>query len=442
MIRHHLKAFFPHQTTHRLTLTALEDVTLNTAHTIWKECAAGLTTFIMMAYALIVNPLILAHAGLPLHTVFLATCITSAIACLLMGLWVRLPIMIAPSMAINSYFVAHLVPFYQGQWRQALTAVMLSGFILMLIAYLKWPRHIIKALPESLMLGTMSGIGLFMMWVALDASGIGYPWHHWPVNPQAIFNFSLTCLLIQLGQHYRIPGHFLISLVLVTLAANLGFKTHVPSSVVDLTQVTTTLNQIDFRWGFRTLVHALVLAGLIVFDSTSTLHTLTENTPLKTTSAFAQQQRLTLMTTGFTTLLGAHLGTSNMGIYFESASGISAGGRTGWSALLVGACFLASLLLGPYLSYIPNSVPTAALFMIAFSIAKRGVKLKNMPFCQAAPACLVLISIPAFHAIADGLGLGVLTYLALNAKKTAMNTWILGAVFVIYFLVRLIYLGG
>ena len=102
-------------------LTALKDIQLNTAKSRWQELSAGLTTFVTMAYAVIVNPLILSHAGMPMHSVFFATCVTTACACFAMGFWARLPIAIAPSMAINGYFVAHLVPFYHGQWHQALT---------------------------------------------------------------------------------------------------------------------------------------------------------------------------------------------------------------------------------------------------------------------------------------------------------------------------------
>ena len=187
------------------------------------------------------------------------------------------------------------------------------------------------------------------------------------------------------------------------------------------------------------MVHAGVLASLIVFDSTSTLHTLTEKSPLRETSSFPQQQRLTLMTTGISTMIGAHLGTSNMGIYFESAAGLSAGGRTGWCAIIVGICFLACLLLAPYLALVPNAVPTATLFMIALSIAKKSFFTRQALCTHIHPACVTLISIPAMRAIADGMGLGLLTYIMLNYKTGEIKrpTWILTMIFLIYFGVRL-----
>ena len=432
--------FLPPLETRNWQFTALKNIQLDTAKSRWQELSAGLTTFVTMAYAVIVNPLILAHAGMPIHSVFFATCITTAFACFAMGLWARLPIAIAPSMAINGYFVAHLVPFYHGQWHQALTCVLLSGILLVIIACLKWPRHIIRALPNSIILATMSGIGLLIVTVALQASGIFPKTFSLPytLNMHALINFGLTCSLLVLGKRYNIPGYALISMLIVTLLAN-GLW---PAQKIPLAHIIIngdTFNQIDLRWTFRTLVHAGILASLIVFDSTSTLHTLTEKSPLSATSSFPQQQRLTLMTTGISTMIGAHLGTSNMGIYFESAAGLSAGGRTGWCAIIVGMCFLACLLLAPYLSLVPNAVPTATLCMIALSIAKKAFLLDRHHARTFIPACITLIGIPAMRAIADGMGLGLLVYIMLNYKTGEIKrpTWILTLIFLIYFGVRL-----
>lgn len=403
-----------------------------------NEIIAGLTVFVTMAYILILNPIILANAGIPLAFSFVATCLATALSCFLLGLWAKFPLAIGPSMAINSYFVTSIVDKFDGDWSAALGAVFLSGVFLCIAAFFNMPKKINLSVPKNIKLATVTGLSILIMKVAISSSNI-FNSGLFDINFINFFGFTFTIILCCLVKRYKIFGGSLLVIIIASLLIDYIW----PESISNINSI--NFNEMHFVLSFGsyldTIFNALLLAFLIIFDSTSTIFALTENNVLSTSDGFVQQKSKTLMITGLGTMLSSFLGSTNMGIYFESAAGIDAKATSGICPLIVGICFLLGLLLAPYLCYIPQSVPSAVLFLVALKISSVFLKINYKNFRIFIPVVITIFIISYFKAIADGLGFGLVLYVFLNYKneKPKKESLVLIGVMVLYWITNIIY---
>lgn len=411
------------------------------------ELLAGLTTFLTMAYAVIVNPLVLSKSGMDAGAIFTATCVITALGCVLIGLMANYPTAIGPSMAMNVYFVAELVDHLGFAWQQALSIVAITGMIIAVLAKLRIRTWLEKALPDSLKQATSAGIGLFIGVIAIKFSGSLSETGHWYQHLQwaQLGLFAGGAILIYVLNHKRILGGTVIGIAVVSI---IGSFFH-PLNIQHVFSMPPSMLPTFSQWQWHGLVNGTALtaiASLVLvstFDCTATLNGLLHDTHLMKEPKIRHRMRRALYANGLATYAGAASGLSNMNPFFESASGIHSGGRTGFTSIVVAGFFLLCLFFSPLVKAIPAYATSAALFFVAFCMSHRIRQINWRVWRDALPSAVTLIMIPASFSIADGIGYGLGSYILVNllsgeTKAISRDTWILTAIFAAYAGARLL----
>ena len=390
--------------------------------TVRKEVVAGVTTFLTMAYIVVVNPSILSATGMDFGAVFVATCLAAVIGTLIMGLWANYPIALAPGMGLNAFFSFTVVGRMGYSWQVALGAVFLSGLLFFLLSLFKVREWIINSIPLSLRFGISAGIGFFLALIAFKNAGIVVDHPATLVGlgdvktPQALLFFGGFLLICALS-FKRVTGAVMIGIIAVTLAALAlglieyeGFFSAPPS-------LAPTFMQLDIAGAFNIGMISVIFAFLFVdlFDTSGTLIGAAQRGGLLDNEGKLPRLGRALMSDSVATMSGAALGTSTTTSYIESTAGISAGGRTGLTAVVVALLFLACLLLSPIASIIPPYATAPALLYVAVLMTS-GLKLIDWDdVTDAAPAVVTALMMPLTFSIANGIALGFITYALLKA---------------------------
>jgi AGZA family xanthine/uracil permease-like MFS transporter len=414
-------------------------------HTRWQqEIIAGITTFLTMVYIIMVNPAILAQAGLNPGTAFLATCIVAATGSILCGLLSNYPIALAPSMSLNAYFAFSVVKSGQLDLGQALACVFISGVIFFLLTLFRIRDWLLQAIPPTLSHAIGAGIGLFIGLIGLRQLGIIVPSPDtlvtlgniatWPV----LLGFTGLCLMIILDNH-RIPGAILIAIITITILGNFLGINHFHATLIEFPQLSSAWNIIDFHGLMTSHGIMIIFTFLLValFDSTGTLLSLLYQAGLAGNTQVLRRISMAFYSESIVTMLGGLLGTSTSGPYVENASGIAAGGRSGLTAVTVGILFICMLWLAPLATAIPVFAYSPALIFVAY---KMCVHLSRIDWSSAAegfPAVLIILLIPLTFSIANGIACGFIVYIIMQItcgkwRELHFSSWILFAVFLIY----------
>jgi len=390
--------------------------------TVRKEIVAGITTFLTMAYIIVVNPSILSATGMDFGAVFVATCIAAAIGTLIMGLWANYPIALAPGMGLNAFFSFTVVGSMGYSWQVALGAVFLSGFIFFILSVVKIREWIINSIPMSLRFGISAGIGFFLGFIALKNAGIVVD------NPATLVSmgeikmaesllffggFVLICAL----SFRRITGAVMIGILAITAVAMMMGMVEFDGLVSAPPSLAPTLMELDIAGALNVGMISIVFAFLFVdlFDTSGTLIGAAQRGGLLDKDGKLPRLGRALMSDSVATMSGAALGTSTTTSYIESTAGISAGGRTGLTAVVVAVLFLACLVLSPIASIIPPYATAPALFYVAVLMAS-GLKLVDWDdITDAAPAIVTALTMPLTFSIANGIALGFITYAVIKA---------------------------
>jgi AGZA family xanthine/uracil permease-like MFS transporter len=390
--------------------------------TVRKEIVAGITTFLTMAYIIVVNPSILSATGMDFGAVFVATCIAAAIGTLIMGLWANYPIALAPGMGLNAFFSFTVVGSMGYSWQVALGAVFLSGFIFFILSVVKIREWIINSIPMSLRFGISAGIGFFLGFIALKNAGIVVD------NPATLVGmgeikmaesllffggFVLICAL----SFRRITGAVMIGILAITVIAMMMGMVEYDGLVSAPPSLAPTFMQLDIAGALNVGMISVVFAFLFVdlFDTSGTLIGAAQRGGLLDKDGKLPRLGRALMSDSVATMSGAALGTSTTTSYIESTAGISAGGRTGLTAAVVAVLFLACLVLSPIASIIPPYATAPALFYVAVLMAS-GLKLVDWDdITDAAPAIVTALTMPLTFSIANGIALGFITYAVIKA---------------------------
>ncbi|RZU98210.1 NCS2 family permease [Spiribacter vilamensis] len=410
-----------------------------------RELLAGLTTFLTMAYIVVVNPSILSETGMDWGAVFVATCLAAALGSLIMGLYANYPFGLAPGMGLNAYFTYGVVLGMGIAWETALGAVFLSGILFLIISVLPIREWLINAIPLSLKMAISAGIGFFLAIIALQNAGV-------VVNSDAtlVTLGDLTAIptllamlgfVIMVGLSYReIPGAVLIGILVVSLIG-------VPLGVAEFDGVVSmppdpspTFLQMDIAGALELGLVSVVLVFLFVdlFDSTGTLVGLSHRAGLLDRDGRLGRLRSALVADSGASIGGALFGTSTTTTYIESASGINAGGRTGLTAVVIAVLFLLSLFFLPVVSAIPGYATAPALLFVACMMVRGLAELDWDDITDTAPAVVTAIAMPLTYSIADGMGLGFITYVfgkTLAGKPMQIHpaVWLIAALFVLRF---------
>lgn len=384
--------------------------------TVRREVVAGVTTFLTMSYILFVNPQILGKAGMDVGAVFVATCLAAAASTAVMALYANYPIALAPGMGLNAYFAFTVVLSEKFTWQQGLAAVFVSGVLFLIISVLRLREYIIDAVPQSLKLAIAAGVGLFLGIIALQSAGIVVA--H-PVTlvtlgplgkPAAILALVGFCLIVALNARGVVGGTLLGILLVAAVGLPLGLTSYTGIASLPPSLAPTFL-QLDFSRLFELGFLIIVLSILFVdvFDNAGTLIGVAHRAGLLVEGRLPRM-REALVADSFAAMGGALLGTSTTTSYIESAAGVSAGGRTGLTALTVSGLFLVALFFAPLASMIPAYATAAALLYVATLMARALADLDWEDATEAAPALVTALAMPLTYSIATGIGLGFITY--------------------------------
>lgn len=412
-----------------------------------REVAAGAATFLTMAYILVVNPQILAAAGIDPGAAFVATCLAAAIGSALMGLVANLPIALAPGMGINAYFAFVVVGAQGVSWQAALGAVFVSGLIFFAVSVSRIREWLIDGIPLSLKLGIAAGIGMFLGLIGLKNLGLVV------ANPVTLVGMgniasapvilgSLGFILMAALSARRVPGAIILG-ILATAAAGIPFGlTNFHGVLAPPPSLAPTFLQLDigavFSIGMLGVVFTFFLVDLL--DNAGTLIGTTHRAGLMREDGSVPRLGRALMADSGGAMIGAVLGTSTTVSYIESAAGIQQGGRTGLTALAVGAFFLLALFAAPLAASIPEFATAPALILVAGLMAQALKSVHWDDETEYLPAMITVFAMPFTFSITTGIGLGFLAYagikaLAGRAREVHGAVWVLAALCAIKFAV-------
>ncbi len=421
--------------------------------TVRTEILAGATTFLTMAYIILVNPAILGQAGMPVAAVAAATCLAAAFASVLMGLVANVPLALAPGMGLNAYFSFTVVQGMGIPWPVALACVFLSGVVFLLLTLGGIRQLIIETIPLHLFAAVGGGIGLFIGFIGLKNAGIVVSSPATSVTlgkltepGAALALFGL--LLISALTLWRVRGAMLIGIVVTTLAGwAIGIVSFAPQPY-DLGAIGDTAFKLDLPGLFGG--HGLGLLEIIfvflfvdLFDNVGTLVAVTRRAGLIGEDGRIPRLNRILLADATATMVGSVAGTSTVTSYVESAAGVQAGGRTGLTAVVTGLLFLLAMLAAPYAQLIPLAATAPALILVG---ALMMAPLAEVPWDEpeiAIPAFLTLVMIPLSFSIANGLAFGITAHALMKMLKgeARARDWLLFLLAAL-FVIRFIWLAG
>ncbi|MBK1661394.1 NCS2 family permease [Paracraurococcus ruber] len=413
--------------------------------TVRTEVLAGATTFLTMVYIVIVNPGIMAQAGIDQGAAFVATCLAAAIGSALMGLLANFPIALAPGMGLNAYFAFAVVLGMGVTWQVALGAVFLSGLLFLAVSLLRVREWLINGIPLSLKLGIAAGIGFFLGLIGLKNMGlvVDHPATLVGLGKLTETSVLLGCLgfvIIAGLSARRVPGAIVIG-ILATAALGIPFGLTKFSGIVSLPpSLAPTFLQLDIAGALQLGVLGIVFTFFLVdlLDNTGTLIATTHRAGLMRKDGSVPNLGRALQADSGGAIIGSALGTSTTVSYIESAAGIQAGGRTGLTALTAAVLFLAVLFLAPLATSIPAFATAPALVFVACLMAQA---LRDVAWDDATdyvPAVITTLSMPFTFSIATGIGLGFITHALLKvaagrAAEVSGAVWIIAGLCVVKF---------
>ncbi|MDH5303812.1 MAG: NCS2 family permease [Gammaproteobacteria bacterium] len=416
------------------------------ATTVRVEVMAGVTTFLTMAYITVVNPSILSAAGMDFGAVFVATCIAAAIGSVIMGLYANYPIAQAPGMGQNAFFTFSVVLGMGHSWQTALGAVFVSGMIFVVLSVLPVREWLINAIPRSLKLGMAAGIGLFLGFIAFKNAGIVVQNDATFVTLGNIVSFEpLVCLaafvIIAALAARRVRGAVIIGILAATVVGWLFGKNEFHGLLAMPPSPAPVLLQLDIaaalQWSMLTVILSMLIVD--VFDTAGTLIGVATRAGLVDADGKLPRIGKALLSDSTATVVGAIAGTSSTTSYIESAAGVEAGGRTGLTAVVCGLLFIGCLFFAPLAQSVPAYATAAALLFVACLMTRSLADIDWPDVTESAPAVVAAITMPLAFSIAEGIGLGFISYVLIKlvsgrARDCSPAAFVIAAIFALKYL--------
>lgn len=414
------------------------------------EILAGITTFMTMAYILVVNPGILSQAGMDFGAVFTATALSAALATMLTGLYAKLPFAQAPGMGLNAFFAFTIVKQMGYSWEFALTAVFLEGIIFILLTAFNVREAIVNSIPNNIKKSISVGIGLLIAFIGLDNA-------HVVIHPKdggtivalgnitsgeallAIIGILITGILLA----KNIRGALLIGIVITTLIGIPMGITKVPTSFLSMPPSLSPIF-LKFEWHNiftpNMFIALFTLLFMDMFDTVGTLVGVATKAKMLDENGNVPRVKEALFCDAIGTTLGACLGTSTVSTFVESASGVAEGGRTGLTAVSTATMFLIALFISPLFIMIPAPATAPSLILVGLFMMSPIKEIELEDFTEAIPAFLTIIMMPLSYSISDGIVFGVVSYIVIKTltgkvKDVSLTTFIVGALFVLKFFI-------
>ena len=416
----------------------------------WRtEILAGVTTFVTMAYIVLVNPAILSATGMPLAAVTAATCLSAAFGSILMGVVARYPIALAPGMGLNAYFTYAVCIKLHIPWQTALGAVFLSGILFLALTVAGIRQSILYAIPHELYAAVASGIGLFIAFIGFSKAGIVVSDPETFVTLGNMRNptvaLALFGLIVMVALEVKkVRGAILIGVLATTgLAWALGLA-HWTAAGGGFGSLAGTAFKLDIRGALNTGLLEIVFIFFFVdlFDNLGTLVGVTKRAGLIEADHSIPRLNRILFADATATVFGSLTGTSTVTSYVESTAGVAAGGRSGVTAIVTGLLFLAAIGAAPFVGIVPPAATAPALILVGSLMLATITEIRWHDPLIAVPSFLTLMLIPLTYSIANGLGFGIIAWAVLHLAtgKFRRQEWLL-YVLAALFLVRFVYLG-
>ena len=434
--------------------------------TVKTELAAGLTTFMTMAYILAVNPSVLSTTGMDSTAVLLATCLASFIGTACMAFMANLPFALSAGMGLNVYMAYTVCGIYGYSWQVALLAVFIEGIIFIILSLTNVREAIFNAIPLSLKRAVSVGIGLFIAFIGLQNAGLAVDSATLVSLVNFRENFSTTgiCALLALigllmtSILYikKVKGSILIGifgtwilgiicqLVHIYVPDNESYFSLLPTfKMTDFSKLGETFGQcfnVDMSgvgiFNFVVVIFSFLFVDL--FDTLGTLIGVSTKANMLDKDGKLPKIKPALLADAVATSAGAVLGTSTTTTFVESSSGVAAGGRTGLTALTTAVLFLLSMLFAPIFIAIPSFATAPALILVGFLMFSTisEIKLSEKNYASAIPAYLCIIAMPLFYSISEGIAIGVISFVVINlicGKRKEINPimYVLAVLFVL-----------
>lgn len=402
------------------------------------EVIGGLTTFLTMAYIIIVSPMILSEAGMDKPALISATCLAAALGTLLVGLWANVPFAMAPGVGLLPFFTYTLVLGQGLSWQTALGVVFVSGVAFFVLTVAGIREKVVTAIPLSLRIATAAGIGLFITFIGFKNMGlvVDNPATFVSIGPMTtpVLIGLLALLLITILELRKVKGSILIGIAAATIAGALLGEVAVPDALVSappsLAPIAFKLDILSaLRWGLVGSIFSFMFVDL--FDSIGTIVACSYEAGHVEEDGTIRKIDKVLEADAVATIAGALLGTSTTTTYIESASGIADGARTGLASVVTGILFLAALFFAPLIGVVPGFATAPALVIVGVFMFRNIRQINFSDMKEAVPAFLTMILMPLTFSIATGLTVGFLSYILIgvfsgNAKKISPVMWVVG----------------
>lgn len=411
------------------------------------ETMAGITTFLSIAYILVVNPMILSQAGMDKGAVFTATALSAIIGSLLIGLLANFPVGISPSMGLNSFFTFSVCIGMGIEWETALTGVFISGILFMILSLLKIREKIINVIPQDLKHAIAAGIGFFVAFIGLKNAGIVIQSDATfvtvgeltsPTTLLALFGLGLAIILLVRG----VSGAIFYSMVITTIAGIFLGQIDRPDSIIgEIPSLAPTFGvvftQLDQIFTFEILAVIFTFLFVAFFDTAGALIAIASQAGLMKNNEIPQAGRA-LLADATAAVAGSIMGTSTTACAVESSAGISVGGRTGFTSVIIAGCFAIALFFAPVLSIVTPEVTAPALIIVGALMASEISKINWKNTTIMISSFMTIIMMPLTYSIATGIALAFILYpLGMLASKKGKEVhpilYGLGLLFIGYF---------
>ncbi|MGL4518621.1 MAG: NCS2 family permease [Phocaeicola sp.] len=417
-----------------------------TKHTIKTEVLAGITTFLTMSYILAVNPSMFALCGMPAGAVFTATALAAIVGTTVLAFLAKLPFGLAPGMGLNAFFVFSVCLGMGYSWQFALTAILLEGFIFVLLTVTNLREAIVNAIPVTLKHSIGAGIGLFIAFIGLQNAGL-------VVNNEAtlvtlgditsgsaflgVIGIILTAVLVT----KNVRGSLLIGILLTTLIG-------IPMGITQYGGLMSAPQSIEpifmqFEWSEILSLNMVVIVFTFLFvdmfDTIGTLVGVATKANMMQPDGKIPGIKQAFMSDAIATIAGACFGASTTTVYVESASGVAQGGRTGLTAFVIAICFAISLLFSPLFLAIPAAATAPVLIIVGLFMMSPIKYIDFDRFSESIPAFICVVAMPLTYSISDGILLGMISYVLINVlcgkfKKINLTMYILAILFILKYI--------
>jgi len=417
--------------------------------TVKTEIIAGITTFMTMAYIIIVNPIILSEAGMDFGSVLTATCLAAGLTTIFMAFYANYPFALAPGMGLNSFFALGVVVGMGYSWQLALAAVFIEGIIFIIMSFLKVREAIIDSIPANLKYAVSVGIGLFIAFIGFSNAGIVEAGGAIlqlgdmkdPNAILAVIGLIITGVLL----HKRVKGALFIGIIISTIIGFFMGIAQLPTSIIEISSMSPTFLaalKVDWSQIFSLDFLIIIFTFLFVdiFDTVGTVIGVASKADMLDNDGKLPKASRVLLADAIGTTMGALFGTSTVTTYVESASGVAEGGRTGLTSLTTGVMFLFALLFSPIFLIVPGAATAPALILVGLFMMEPILKIDLTDYTEAIPAFLTIIMMPIAYSISEGIVFGMLSYTLLKAftgkaKEVSVVMYILSLIFIFRFII-------